>query len=183
MSKTFVANGTGNQQTLSELDSDKIPVYSTEADLDTDLANLADGELALYPSEGAEMSLPVDEVESGNLHAVTSNAVADSLSYSTTEQKTGGTWIDGKPIYRVTFQTSVQGAVQTLLGEIANISEMVHTYGNIKQTGGSNVPIPYYMNATDYAVAFCVLSNGYAYATSAASGVATVTFEYTKTTD
>ena len=37
------------------------------------------------------------------MHSVTSNAVAGSLSYSTTEQKTGGYWIDGKPIYRKTF--------------------------------------------------------------------------------
>ena len=33
------------------------------------------------------------------MHSVSSNAVADSLSYSTTEQLTGGVWIDGKPIY------------------------------------------------------------------------------------
>ena len=81
MSKTYVANGTGSGQTLSELDSDKIPVYSTEADLDTDLANLADGELALYPSEGASLSVPIDEVKSGDMHAVTSNAVAEAMKY------------------------------------------------------------------------------------------------------
>lgn len=34
------------------------------------------------------------------MHSVSSNAVAESLSYSTTEQKTGKYWIDGKPIYR-----------------------------------------------------------------------------------
>lgn len=45
-------------------------------------------------------SLPVDEVALNNMHSVTSNAVAESLSYSTTEQKTGKYWIDGKPIYR-----------------------------------------------------------------------------------
>lgn len=33
---------------------------------------------------------PVDEVAINNMKAVTSNAVAESLSYSTTEQKTGG---------------------------------------------------------------------------------------------
>lgn len=43
---------------------------------------------------------PVDEVTKNNMKAVTSNAVAESLSYSTTEQKTGGVWIDGKMIYR-----------------------------------------------------------------------------------
>ena len=34
------------------------------------------------------------------MHSVSSNAVAGSLSYSTTEQPTGGKWIDNKPIYR-----------------------------------------------------------------------------------
>ena len=111
------------------------------------------------------------------------NTLNEQRSYSTEEVNTGKKWIDGKPIYQVTFQASVQAGVQTQIGTIADISEMVHTYGNIKQTGGSNVPIPYYMSGTDYAVAFCVISNGIAYATSSSSGVATVTFEYTKTTD
>ena len=80
MAKEYYTNGTGSEQTVHESPTEKIPVYSTEADLDTDLANLADGELALYPSEGAEMSLPVDVVQSGNLHAVTSNAVEKAIS-------------------------------------------------------------------------------------------------------
>ena len=42
----------------------------------------------------------IDEVKTGSGLPVTSNAVAESLSYSTTEQKTGGKWIDGKMIYR-----------------------------------------------------------------------------------
>lgn len=79
MSKTFVANGTGNQQTLSELDSDKIPVYSTEADLDADLANLEVGQIVATKDTGSELSAPVDTVQSGNMHAVTSNAVAEKF--------------------------------------------------------------------------------------------------------
>ncbi|MBO7714201.1 MAG: hypothetical protein J6S85_11560 [Methanobrevibacter sp.] len=42
----------------------------------------------------------VNTVQSGNMNPVTSNAVANALSYSTTEQKTGGVWLDEKPIYR-----------------------------------------------------------------------------------
>ena len=49
---------------------------------------------------------PVDEVAINNMKAVTSNAVAESLSYSTTEQKTGGKWIDGKDIYRKVIQVN-----------------------------------------------------------------------------
>ena len=103
MSKTFVANGTGNQQTLSELDSDKIPVYSTEADLDTDLANLADGELALYPSEGANLSVPVDKVESGNLRAVTSNAVYEAFGEIQTGEATLNLTVGQQGVVNVTF--------------------------------------------------------------------------------
>lgn len=86
--KTFSTSGTGSGQSLSEIESNNIPVYSTEADLDTDLANLADGELALYPSEGASLSVPVDEVKSGDMHAVTSNAVAEAI-YTSFEVVTG----------------------------------------------------------------------------------------------
>ena len=46
---------------------------------------------------------PVDEVAIDNMHSVTSNAVASSLSYSTTEVKTGGKSSDGKDIYKKTF--------------------------------------------------------------------------------
>lgn len=78
--KSYVTEGTGSQQTLSDSQDNKIPVYANEADLDDDLANLADGELALYPSEGASLSVPIDEVKSRDMHAVTSNAVADIFS-------------------------------------------------------------------------------------------------------
>lgn len=46
---------------------------------------------------------PIDEVTVNNVQSVTSNAVAQSKSYSTTETKTGGVWTDGKPIYRKVF--------------------------------------------------------------------------------
>ena len=44
----------------------------------------------------------VDEVTKGNMHAVSSNAVAEAIEdkYSTTEVKTNKVWTDGKPIYR-----------------------------------------------------------------------------------
>ena len=57
----------------------KMPVYDTEADLDADFANLAEGQMASYPSEGANLSVPVDKVESGDMHAVTSNAVDKAI--------------------------------------------------------------------------------------------------------
>jgi hypothetical protein len=46
---------------------------------------------------------PVDEVTSGNMHSVTSNAVSKAMSYSTEEQFTGKYWLDGKKIYSKTI--------------------------------------------------------------------------------
>lgn len=74
--KTFSTSGTGNQQTLSEIETDKIPVYDSRADVTADLANLSVGQIVATKDTGDELSHPVNVVESGNLHAVSSNAVA-----------------------------------------------------------------------------------------------------------
>ena len=78
--KTFRTSGTGSQQTLSEIESDKIPVYETKEAAEADIANLTDGQIIATKDEGNENAKPVDVVESGNLHAVTSNAVAESCT-------------------------------------------------------------------------------------------------------
>jgi hypothetical protein len=60
------------------------------------------------------------------------NIVISGASYSTTEQKTGETWIDGKPIYRQAFVGSVTGAVDTTIVVnliTANIDELVSSGG------------------------------------------------------
>ena len=76
---------------------------------------------------------PVDEVAINNMKAVTSNAVAKSLSYSTTEQKTGKKWIDGKMIYRKVIQgTFANGTVL-----LNNVDMMTFCYG---LTGGDMLP-------------------------------------------
>ena len=70
---------TPNTPTLEQVPTEKIPIYENRADLDTDLANLAEGQIVATKDTGAELSQPVDVVQSGNLHAVTSNAVAESF--------------------------------------------------------------------------------------------------------
>ena len=76
--KTFSTSGTGNQQTLSEIESDKMPIYDSVADAEADLANLSVGQIVATKDTGDELAHPVNVVESGNLHAVTSNAVASA---------------------------------------------------------------------------------------------------------
>ena len=77
--KTFKTSGTGSGQSLSEIESERIPVYQTVADAEADLANLEEGQIVMTPDEGAEELLhPVDVVEKDNTHAVQSGAVYKS---------------------------------------------------------------------------------------------------------
>lgn len=76
--KTFSTSGTGNQQTLSEIETDKIPVYDSLQDVEADLVNLTVGQIVATEDTGNELAHPVDVVEEGNLHAVSSNAVAEN---------------------------------------------------------------------------------------------------------
>ena len=53
----------------------EIPLYESKAAAEADIANLSDGQIIATKDEGNENAKPVDVVESGNMHAVTSNAV------------------------------------------------------------------------------------------------------------
>lgn len=54
-----------------------IDVYDSMAELIADLPNLQEGQFAATKDTGDELAQPVDVVEEGNLHAVSSNAVAE----------------------------------------------------------------------------------------------------------
>ena len=82
MSKTFRTVGVGSEQTLEKIENNKIPVYETKEAAEADIANLTDGQIIATKDEGNENAKPVDVVESGNLHAVTSNAVAERLKWT-----------------------------------------------------------------------------------------------------
>ena len=101
--KSFFTTGTGAQQTLTESETGEIPIYDDLSDAESDLANLTENQI-IGTKDNSLVSTPaVDEVKAGVFNPPTSNAVSKSLSYSTTEQKTGGVWLDGKPIYRKCF--------------------------------------------------------------------------------
>ena len=75
--KTFRTVGSGASQTLEKIENNKIPVYETKAAAEADIANLSDGQIIATKDEGNENAKPVDVVEKGNMHAATSNAVAN----------------------------------------------------------------------------------------------------------
>ena len=145
------------------------------------------GQKVITPISGVTA---VDTVQSGILSAVTSNAVAESKSYSTTEQLTGGTWINGKPIYRkvVDFGYLPNATEKNVAHNISNIDKFTHIYGVALNSSNENsYPLPFgypanngrnsiglVVNLTNVRINTEVnLSPLYAY----------VTLEYTKTTD
>lgn len=77
--KTFRTVGSGSTQTIEPIENNKIPVYETKTAAENDLANLEVGQIVATKDEGNELSNPVDVVQDGNMHAVTSNAVASAL--------------------------------------------------------------------------------------------------------
>ena len=114
------------------------------------------------------------------MHSVTSNAVAESLSYFTTEQKTGGKWIDGKPIYRKVFWGNSHLSDNNI-GQISNIDRVIKAFAMIKNQNDGN------WLTNNYAgnVYLLILSNG----TVNLNGgnynyqMYNAVIEYTKTTD
>ena len=75
--KLLFTEGIGASQTTTNAQDEKIPVYETKTAAETDFANLEVGQIIATKDEGSELSNPVDVVQDGNMHAVTSNAVAD----------------------------------------------------------------------------------------------------------
>ena len=86
--KTFRTVGSGSTQTIEPIENNKIPVYETKTAAETDLANLEVGQIIATKDEGNELSNPVDVVQDGNMHAVTSNAVAD-FAFDKSKIRTG----------------------------------------------------------------------------------------------
>lgn len=190
--KTFSTNGTGSQQTLSEIESDKMPIYNTMADAEADLANLEEGQLVGIEDTGDELAQPVDTVQAGNLHAVTSNAVAEALSYSTEEVNTGKKWIDGRTIYRKVLTATLQTDEQVLnLTVSLQIQSLVSVKGLLSK-GNIDFVIPYCFidGSTVFQIyTYCQGSNLFIIPRSSdgtyftAGCVVRAIVEYTKTTD
>ena len=111
------------------------------------------------------------------MQSVTSNAVAVANSYSTTEQKTGGVWIDGKPIYRKVWVLS--SPISLSVNTWTTLSEVVITNAESIVTVKLQGEYPCDFNCTisyKYGNYLRVLS-------PQAWGVSLVILEYTKTTD
>ena len=81
MSKSFYTTGTGSQQTLTNVQDEKIKIYDDITDAEADISNLAENEIvATKDNSLVDGNDPVDAVIDGNMHPVTSNAVYDAVT-------------------------------------------------------------------------------------------------------
>ena len=72
--KTFSTSGTGSEQTLSEIESDKIPIYNSVADAEADLTNLKEGQIIAIITIGAErLAYVVNENGTKKIKDLTAN--------------------------------------------------------------------------------------------------------------
>lgn len=130
---------------------------------------------------------PVDEVTIGNMHSVTSNAVARAISYSAIEIFTGEYDCDGRKIYKVTLRGFISAGIDTSLGIINNIRDIYLLNGIIRQnpsiTANSYVSIPYFVTSTDYCIAYILKINGNVLVRASTDGDIILNLKYTKTTD
>lgn len=129
----------------------------------------------------------IDEVKRFDLSPVTSNAVANSLSYSTEEKWTGGYWLDGKPIYRkcysgLTISFSTSEGWRTLgITAPDNVETIVK--GVIL---GADATSPYSLHDIPFNPALVAIGSNntlFRYNQANAGVIHSVVIEYTKTTD
>lgn len=130
---------------------------------------------------------PVNAVTSGDMHAVTSNAVFNAMSYSTEEVFTGKYWIDGKPIYRKCFYYATPPTQNTVL--VTNVDKCIDC-GGTQLWGNVYFEFPYIEGAGSSRIRLSPLVNQnvhnlYIDLENLDSNVSKCNwwFEYTKTTD
>lgn len=139
--KTFRTVGSGASQTLEKIENNKIPVYESKEAAEADIANLSDGQLIATKDEGNENAKPVDVVESGNMHAVTSNAVSRYINNVEVIEPTINT--DSK--YRV-IEVKV---IKT--GNLVSISGIVTINAQLESvTVATGLPVPIITKHVEY---------------------------------
>ena len=125
------------------------------------------------------------EAVSAKLYGANAQSGSGMIDYSTTEQKTGQKWIDGKDIYQITKSITIETSGDTLIeanfGSNKNIIDIKGTayvpYSNVTHI----FPLPGYPNDNN-PLRFIVYFAGDDLRVSAVAGNANITFKYTKTT-
>ena len=124
---------------------------------------------------------------SANQGRVLNEKITNLTTYSTEEVKTGETWIDGKPIYRIVVEFTLNSTVNAYKNiiTIPNIKQMINAYGYFTNVDVQfNIPCSYegeevtfYLDQKNQRIRE---KHNYTYANDLP---AYITLEYTKTTD
>jgi len=150
MAKTFITSGTGASQTLDAIQNEKVPVYSTRAAAEADIANIEEGAIVATKDTGATEKV-VDVVEDGNMNPVTSNAVYDALhNVQIVDFIPSSTYTQADIRYvKQGFTVTVVGWVyapspvstgRVKLADLPTISHSIALFTTQNTTTGSNIP-------------------------------------------
>ena len=102
----------------------------------------------------------------------------DKLSIYSTEEVKIGTWIDGKPLYRIVASINLQNYTSwTNLVHISNLKRVINIYGSL-----NNIIIPRY-ESPSYFTQFLYENNYIKVMCNGNIGGGYLVIEYTKTTD
>lgn len=129
-------------------------------------------------------ALSDSEKNNGTTYYVTDGNPSGSVeSYSTAEVPTGGTWIDGKPIYKKTISIGAlpNNNAKLVAHGVQNIDNVVDQKGFAKFSTGVILPLPFASSATAYISLSTNATNITVTTTSdRTAGTAYVTIWYTK---
>lgn len=130
----IVQNGETKKVSMSKVGGNEVFIGDIE-DAPEDAKIVIDDDGVDLISSEVVNSLSGDETAK----APSVKAVKDALSYSTTEQVVG-TWIDGKPLYRIVF-TGTCTATQTVIMRNASTIDLIFSYGYVLATDNHKIPI------------------------------------------
>ena len=120
-----------------------------------------------------------DKLTAGTGIEITETNIINNLNanYSTEEVKIG-TWIDGKPLYRIVASINLQNYTSwTNLVHISNLKRVINIYGSL-----NNINIPRY-ESSSYFTQFLYENNYIKVMCNGNTGGGYLVIEYTKTTD
>lgn len=119
-----------------------------------------------------------DSYSTSTTEPYSSNYVNSLNTYSTTEEVKIGTWIDGKPLYRIVASINLQDYTSwTNLVHISNLKRVINIYGSL-----NNINIPRY-ESPSYFTQFLYENNYIKVMCNGNTGDGYLVIEYTKTTD
>lgn len=138
------------------------------------------GDTNIFNGTLAEWEALTSDEKANYSHIATPEEADVTSGYSTTETKTGATWIDGKPIYRIVIPATIngtQGAITTIsttfFSDKHMINGMVVCNSPNENPNGFRV---YHVGSSNTLSVICVINFG-------VNLVSNVIVEYTKTTD